>query len=285
MTLPLPINTAGSAYTDINGLESLKKDPKSPQSLSKVAQQVEAMFLQMMLKSMRDANLGDGIFDSEEGKMYQDMFDKQVALDMSQHNQMGIGDLLMRQLTQKSDAASAPTSPLAPAQTRAAAADPAQFVTQALPAITQAAKKLGVSPKGMLAQAVLESGWGQRIPKTAEGRSSFNVFGIKAGANWTGARAVADTVEFNGTVARRQQAVFRAYDSIQDSVNDYVKLLGSSPRYSAALSSGSDPAAFVQAMGSSGYATDPEYVNKLKQILTSDRLQAAFAVRTASLQK
>jgi peptidoglycan hydrolase FlgJ len=275
MTLPLPINTAGSAYTDINGLESLKKDPKSPQSLSKVAQQVEAMFLQMMLKSMRDANLGDGIFDSEEGKMYQDMFDKQVALDMSQHNQMGIGDLLMRHLTQKSDAASAPTSPLAPAQ----------FMTQALPAITQAAKKLGVSPKGMLAQAVLESGWGQRIPKTAEGRSSFNVFGIKAGANWTGARAVADTVEFNGTVAKRQQAVFRAYDSIQDSVNDYVKLLGSSPRYSAALSSGSDPAAFVQAMGSSGYATDPQYVNKLKQILTSDRLQSAFAVRTASLQK
>ena len=285
MTLPLPINSAGSAYTDINGLESLKKDSKSPQAVSKVAQQVEAMFLQMMLKSMRDANLGDGIFDSEEGKMYQDMFDKQVALDMSQHSQMGIGDMLMRQLTQKSAAASAPTGLLPPAQTHATVADPAQFVTQALPAITQAAKKLGVSPQAMLAQAVLESGWGARIPKTADGRSSFNLFGIKAGANWTGARAVADTVEFNGTVAKRQTAVFRAYDSIQDCVNDYSKLLASSPRYAGALASGTNPAVFVQAMGTSGYATDPQYVNKLKQILASDRLQSAFAVRTASLQK
>jgi flagellar protein FlgJ len=285
MTLPLPINSAGAAYTDINGLESLKKDSKSPQSVSKVAQQVEAMFLQMMLKSMRDANLGDGIFDSEEGKMYQDMFDKQVALDMSQHSKIGIGDMLMRQLTQKSDAASAPATLIPPAQTHSVVTDSAQFVTQALPAITQAAKKLGVSPKGMLAQAVLESGWGARIPKTADGRSSFNLFGIKAGANWTGARAIADTVEFNGTVAKRQTAVFRAYDSIQDCVNDYSKLLASSPRYAGALASGTNPAAFVRAMGTSGYATDPEYVNKLNQILASDRLQSAFAVRTASLQK
>lgn len=285
MTLPLPINSAGSAYTDINGLESLRKDSKSPQSLGKVAQQVEAMFLQMMLKSMRDANLGEGIFDSEEGKMYQDMFDKQVALDMSQHSQVGIGDLLMRQLTQKSAAASTPSTAVAPAQTHATTADPAQFVTQVLPAVTQAAKKLGVSPQAMLAQAVLESGWGQRMPKTADGRSSFNLFGIKAGANWTGARAVADTVEFNGTVAKRQTAVFRAYDSLQDGINDYSKLLAASPRYAGALASGTDPQAFVQAMGSSGYATDPEYVNKLKRILVSDRLQSAFAIRTAGLQK
>lgn len=285
MTLPLPINSAGTAYTDINGLESLKQDSKSPQSLNKVAQQVEAMFLQMMLKSMREANLGDGIFDSEEGKMYQDMFDKQVALDMSQHSSVGIGDLLMRQLTRKSAAGSAPGDLIPPAQTHAGAPDPAQFVAQALPAITQAAKKLGVSPQAMLAQAVLESGWGQRIPKAADGRSSFNLFGIKAGANWTGPRAVADTVEFDGTVAKRQTAVFRAYDSIQDCVNDYSKLLASSPRYAGALASGTDPAAFIQALGSSGYATDPDYVNKLKQILASDRLQSAFAARTASLQK
>ncbi len=282
MTFPLPINTAGSAYTDINGLESLKADSKSPQALGKVAQQVEAMFLQMMLKSMRDANLGDGIFDSDEGRMYQDMFDKQVALDMSQHQTMGIGDLLMRQLTQKSDAGSAPSA-LTPA--RAAAADPAQFVAQVLPAIKQAARTLGVNPQGLLAQAVLETAWGQRIPKTADGSSSFNLFGIKAGPNWKGARATADTVEFDGTVAKRQQAVFRVYGSIEESVNDFAQLLSASPRYSEALAAGADPRNFAQAMGSSGYATDPEYANKLKQILSSERLQSAVGVRTAGLQK
>lgn len=284
MTLPLPINSAGSTYTDINGLGSLKKDSKSPDNLGKVAQQVEAMFLQMMLKSMRDANLGDGIFDSDQGRMYQDMFDKQVALDMSQHQNIGIGDLLMRQLMQKSAIPGAPSALIPPAQTRAAA-DPAQFLSQALPAIKQAARKLGVNPQAILAQAALESAWGQRIPKTADGRSSFNLFGVKAGPNWSGARAATDTLEFDGMVAKRQQAVFRAYDSIEASVADFAQLLGSSPRYALALASGADANAYVRAMGVSGYATDPEYGNKLKQILASDRLQSAFAATSASLQK
>ena len=282
MTLPLPINSAGSAYTDITGLESLKADSKSPQAISKVAQQVEAMFLQMMLKSMRDASLGDGIFDSDQGKMYQDMFDKQVALDMSQHQDIGIGAMLMRQLTQKSDPASAPS---APAQTRSATVDSSQFVAQVLPSIRQAAKKLGLNPQGLLAQAVLETAWGQRIPKTADGTSSFNLFGIKAGPGWNGARATADTVEFDGTVAKRRQETFRAYNSIEDSMADFAHLLSSSPRYSQALAAGTDAQAFIRAMGTSGYATDPDYANKLKQILGGERLQSAFAARTASLQK
>lgn len=282
MTLPLPINAAGSAYTDISGLESLKKDSQSPQAMSKVAQQVEAMFLQMMLKSMRDASIGDGIFDSETGKMYQDMFDKQVALDMSQHQDIGIGAMLMRQLTHKSDATRAPS---APAQTSNVAVAPSQFVAQVLPSVRQAAQKLGLNPQGLLAQAVLETGWGQRIPKMADGQSSFNLFGIKAGASWKGARATADTIEFDGTVARRKTEAFRAYGSIEESVNDFAHLLQSSPRYSEALAAGTDAQAFIRAMGSSGYATDPEYANKLKQILSGERLQSAFVARTASLQK
>jgi flagellar protein FlgJ len=278
-----PINAAGSAYTDINGLESLKSDSKSPQALGKIAQQVEAMFLQMMLKSMRDANLGDGIFDSDEGKMYQDMFDKQVALDMSRHQNFGIGELLMRQLSQKSDAARAPGAAAPRAQ--ALAADPAQFVARVLPAINQAAKKIGVNPQGLLAQAALETAWGQRIPTTADGRSSFNLFGIKAGPGWSGARATATTVEFDGTVARKRLAAFRAYGSIEESVNDFAHLVSSSPRYADALAAGADATAFVQAMGAAGYATDPEYANKLKHILGGDRLQSMLAARTASLQK
>src|SRR5882672_9077635 len=82
---PSPVDTsAATTYTDLNGLEALKKDPSSPQALGAVAQQVEALFLQMMLRSMRDANAAIGE-DDNEMSMYQDMFDKQVALTMSQH--------------------------------------------------------------------------------------------------------------------------------------------------------------------------------------------------------
>src|SRR5580692_10042458 len=97
-----PIDTSGATtYTDINGLAALKKDPNSPEAISAVAQQVEALFLQMMLKSMRDAAAAEDTASNEMG-MYQDMFDKQVALSISQHADLGIGRLLKRQLAGKS---------------------------------------------------------------------------------------------------------------------------------------------------------------------------------------
>src|ERR1700721_3898489 len=97
-----PIDTSGaSTYTDLNGLAALKRDPNSPEALSAVAQQVEALFLQMMLKSMRDATASEDTGSNEMG-MYQDMFDKQVALSISQHSDLGIGRLLKRQLQGKS---------------------------------------------------------------------------------------------------------------------------------------------------------------------------------------
>jgi len=311
MTLPLPINTAtpavipnlapktpssgvampgastpGTNYTDINGLESLRSNSNSPEALGKVAQQVEAMFLQMMLKSMRDASLGDGIFDSNEGKMYQDMFDKQVALDLAKHQDVGIGELLMRQLTKKSTLEkTAPANPANSASAHALAATPEAFIAGVLPSIKRAARKIGVSPEGMLAQAALETGWGRSVASTADGASSYNLFGMKAGSNWTGPKATTRTVEFDGTVASRHQASFRAYGSIEESVNDFAQMLSNSPRYREALASGSDVNAYVRAVGASGYATDPEYANKLKQILESDRVRSAFGVRTAGLQK
>ena len=98
----VPIDTTGATtYTDINGLAALKRDPNSPEALSAVAQQVEALFLQMMLKSMRDATAAEET-DSNEMGMYQDMFDKQVALSISQHADLGIGRLLKQQLAGKS---------------------------------------------------------------------------------------------------------------------------------------------------------------------------------------
>lgn len=319
-------NLAGQSYTDIRGLEALKGDPHSPKAVAAVAQQLEAMFLQMMLKSMREASLGDGIFDSDQGKMYQDMFDKQIALDMSRHQQLGISELLMRQLAGKSgqqggglpgDAPTAgvpaagvpaagvpggvvPTGGATPAtatppgigdlqgrNTRgiASEADAAEFTRRVLPAIRQAARRLGVDARALLAQAALETGWGQRIPRNADGASSFNLFGIKAGANWSGARTTATTVEFDGLVARRTNASFRAYGSIEESVNDFAQLLAGSPRYSQALSQGADGPAFIRALAGAGYATDPEYASKVNRIQASDRIRSAFPVRTAALQK
>src|SRR5271154_3590113 len=96
-----PPPAAGGTYTDLNGLAALKNAPDSPAAIHAVAQQVEALFLQMMLKSMRDASDSDGELDSNETSMYQDMFDKQVALSLSKHQDLGIARLFERQLGPK----------------------------------------------------------------------------------------------------------------------------------------------------------------------------------------
>src|ERR1700685_414753 len=184
--------SAASTYTDINGLAALKRDSNSPQAISAVAEQVEALFLQMMLKSMRDATAALET-DSNEMGMYQDMFDKQVALSISQHADLGISRLLKRQLAGKpAPAAPKLTSGVPTAST--SAPTPAEFVHRMLPPIQRAAGALGVDPMGMLAQAALETGWGQRMPRNADGSLSHNMFGIKAGDEWAGARASADTM-------------------------------------------------------------------------------------------
>jgi len=183
----LPLDSGATAatntYTDINGLAALKKDPNSPQALRAVAQQVDALFLQMMLQSMREASAEiSGTPASNEMSMYQDMFDKQIALTLSQHQGLGLGTALTRQMghaSAKPAAAPATTVPgaLRPPVTRAAtvapsapdiAAQAAKFVSEVLPTIRSAAQALGVDPLGMLAQAALETGWGQRMPAKAD---------------------------------------------------------------------------------------------------------------------
>ena len=290
-------------YSDLNGLAALKNaPPDSPATIRAVSEQVEALFLQMMLKSMRDATEAEGGDSSNETSMYQDMFDKQVALTLSKRQDLGIARLFERQLSGKtSPAAAAPgaLSPLAPgaqapraeadgrskAPPTAAATDEhaAQFVKQVLPTISRAAQALGVNPLGMLAQAALETGWGQRMPRTADGSPSLNLFGMKASGDWTGGRAVADTVEVSGGVASQRRTAFRAYATIEDSVNDFASLLASSPRYREALAAGGNARAYVESIAKSGYATDPDYGNKLNQLLNSNTLRAALTPRLAAL--
>jgi flagellar protein FlgJ len=279
---------AATTYTDVNGLAALKRDPNSPQAINAVAQQVEALFLQMMLKSMRDATAAEET-DSNEMGMYHDMFDKQVALSISQHADLGIARLLKRQLGGKPAPAAlkmggsdrTPTIPALP--TAAIAHTPAEFVNRVMPSIRRAAERLGVDPSGMLAQAALETGWGQRMPRNADGSPSHNLFGIKAGDEWRGARATADTIEVVNGVATPHRTSFRAYGSVEESINDFASLLKNSPRYRDVIAAGRDAGAYVASMGKSGYATDPEYGNKLNQILRGDTLTAALSARIAAL--
>jgi flagellar protein FlgJ len=302
----IPLPSAGTApdagtYTDLNGLAALKNAPASPATIKAVSQQVEALFLQMMLKSMRDAtDAAGGEAPSNETSMYQDMFDKQVALSLSKRQDLGISRLFERQLGGKiapQPAAAAPAAPLRSGQTRAeadghAAAAPsaaatgehaAAFVQKVLPTIQRAAQALGVNPLGMLAQAALETGWGQRMPRTADGSPSLNLFGVKAGDSWAGARAVADTVEISGGVATQRRTAFRAYGSIEDSVADFANLLANSPRYREAVAAGGSAQSYVASIAKSGYATDPEYGNKLNQLLNSGTLRTALNARLVKL--
>jgi flagellar protein FlgJ len=276
---PAVDTSAATTYTDVNALEALKRDPNSPEAISAVAQQVEAMFLQMMLKSMREASAADNPDSSEMG-MYEDMFDKQVALSISQHTDIGIGRLLKKQLSGKG----VPSGKGLTLGTPSASIGytPADFVNKMLPSVRRAASSLGVNPEALLAQAALETGWGQRMPRNADGSSSYNMFGIKAGDEWSGARAAADTMEVVNGVATPRHTAFRAYGSIEESVNDFAKLLANSPRYKEALAAGGDAQAYIAGIGKSGYATDPDYANKLNQILDSGTIQA---VRNPPLAK
>lgn len=148
-----------------------------------------------------------------------------------------------------------------------------EFVRQLLPHARWAARQLGIAPAAIVAQAALESAWGRRMPRQADGQPSFNLFGIKAGSHWTGAKANVPTVEFVDGIAVRGNALFRAYDSVAESVRDYVKLVKGGERYQAALQAGSDAYGYATALARAGYATDPGYAEKFHAVLDSPLLQ------------
>ena len=293
-SLPPAAATAANNYSDINALSALKANPSSPQAIHAVAQQVEALFLQMMLKSMRDASAELGEGDSNEMGMYQDMFDKQISLSLSQRQDLGLSALLARQLSNAAAADGGGRTAATPAGAGAAggaaggaaedmAQSPGDFVKLVLPAINSAAQALGVSPLGVLAQAALETGWGKRMARNPDGSPSLNLFGIKADDGWDGARVAADSVEYSGGVATPRRAAFRAYGSVAESVGDFAQLLQNSPRYREVVANGANAQAYVEQIGKSGYATDPQYGNKLNNLLHSSTFRAAVLSSTLAL--
>ncbi|MGH8206283.1 MAG: glucosaminidase domain-containing protein, partial [Steroidobacteraceae bacterium] len=265
-----------SFYADFSGLTTLKKDVKGndPQAIREAARQFESLFTDMMLKSMRAAKLGDGLGDSQQTDLYQDMYDQQLALQMSQGKGLGLADMLVQQLTRsgaiKAGAGAAAGAVHGSAQGNGAHgavshAARISFIRKLEPYAQRAAAQLGISSTSLIAQAALETGWGQHVP-AGSGGSSHNLFGIKAGANWSGGSVNARTTEYlsgSGGAAMSVPQSFRAYSSLQQGVNDYVTLLQRSPGYQQALGTGDNVGAFASALQRGGYATDPDYVQKL----------------------
>jgi flagellar protein FlgJ len=209
--------------------------------------------------------------------MYRDMLDQQLAIEMSRGHGLGLADKVARQLGGEGSAP-ARRAGLSARIERAPplAQTAAEFVQQLLPHARDAARRLGVSAKAILAQAALETGWGKRLPGRHDGSTSWNLFGIKAGSGWRGDSVSVPTLEYDGDVARRMQARFRAYGSPAASFADYVALLAHDPRYAGALERGDDVGAFGRALQEAGYATDPDYGRKLEALASGEQMRAAL---------
>jgi peptidoglycan hydrolase FlgJ len=281
-----------SFYADPAHLSALKREASAntPEALRETARQFESLFTNMMLKSMRDASNSSGedsLFGSDQQDFYQDMFDQQLSTQLSKGKGLGLADMLLRQLMQSAGVGDVPataTHPGAPATLEKASAAAAtwppktqeDFVKAILPAAKVAGRELGVDPATIVAHAALETGWGKSVPVGADGRPSFNLFGIKAGGSWKGETVNSVTHEFERGRMQEVVAGFRSYESPEHSLGDYVKLLQGSSRYSAALGTGSDAAAFAKALQRGGYATDPDYATKLTAVAA--RLKSQLAV-------
>jgi len=156
----------------------------------------------------------------------------------------------------------------------------ADFVRSLEPLAQSAGSRLGVAPDTLIAQAALETGWGRKLPADASGHGSANLFGVKAGDRWRGASVQASTTEYVQGAPTRTQAAFRSYGSAAQSVGDYVSLLQTSPRYASALGAGTDVQAFASGLQRGGYATDPDYVNKLAATVATLRQLRAAALKS-----
>ncbi|PTR22009.1 flagellar assembly peptidoglycan hydrolase FlgJ [Pseudomonas sp. GV085] len=174
--------------------------------------------------------------------------------------------------------------PLAPPKKAFSSAD--QFVNTMLPMAKEAAARIGVDPRYLVAQAALETGWGKSVMRQQDGSSSHNLFGIKTGNSWQGNSARAITSEFRNGQMVKETAEFRSYDSYKDSFHDLVTLLQTNNRYQEVVKSADNPEQFVRELQKAGYATDPDYASKISQIarqMTSYQNYAAAGVSTTPL--
>jgi len=290
--------------------EALARDPQ--QGLKEAARQFETLFLQMVMKSMRDATPQDGLLDSDQTRFYTGLLDQQLAQNLASGKGLGFARLIEEQLGQYlknsgdgvgalglPGAAAVPTglpdlrpgalagrgvASLSAAQAAgvppvpveaAAPASARDFVNRVWPHAVEASRSTGIPPQFLVAHAALESGWGRSEPRRSDGSGSYNLFGIKAGRGWTGATVEAQTTEYVDGVPQQVSERFRAYGSYAEAFQDYAALLRNNPRYGGVIGS-QDGAEFARRLQQAGYATDPAYAEKLSRIISGPTLRQAL---------
>ncbi len=292
---------AAASYTDFNRFNDLRTQAhgNSDAALAKVAQEFEALFIQMMLKAARDATPDDSEFNTHEAQLYHEMFDNQIALNMAGEGRLGFAELLRKQIPQAGAAndepvvlklparrmfptGAGPYSPVPEPQVpdevvditswqaritnRAFADSERNFAGKLLADAQRAANTLGTTPEILVAQAALETGWGRHVMSGNDGRSSHNLFGIKADPSWEGPTVNRRTLEYYGGRPVRVNAAFRAYENFGAAFDDYANFIQNNPRYTQALARAENPRAYAHALQTAGYATDPQYARKILQI-------------------
>ncbi|WP_261885398.1 flagellar assembly peptidoglycan hydrolase FlgJ [Vibrio pomeroyi] len=273
----------------VNGEEGSEKE-----ALTAAAKQFESIFTSMLFKSMRDANSSfkSDMLNSQNEQFYRQMQDDQMASELSASGSLGLADMIVAQLSagQASDTTEDKvrsegfdTSLQRPqysgrSEDRASEVQsastvkqpvsfdsPESFVISMKPYAEKAASALGVDSSLLLAQAALETGWGSKMVKNSLGNSN-NLFNIKADRSWKGDKVATQTLEFHGKTAVKESASFRSYSNFEDSFNDYVKFLNENPRYKTALQHQGNSENFIKGIHQAGYATDPNYADKVLRV-------------------
>jgi len=292
----IPINDSSdkSLAIDSRSLDNLKRSAKdnSPESIKAAAKQFEALFMNMMLKSMRQAGGQNGAFDNEQTRTFTSMLDQQLTQNMSSRG-VGLADMLVKQMTNNSisqalstgddahpiassvrginsyrDSLKLEQHPVASTKEDSLTSNHVREFQEKLEAhAEEASKATGIPAKFMLGQAALETGWGKKQIKTVDGSESHNVFGVKATSAWKGKTVNAVTTEYVNGVAQRKIETFKAYDSYGDAFKDYANMLTKNPRYGNVIANSKDATSFAYGMQKAGYATDPHYANKLSKII------------------
>ena len=303
---------------DLGSLDTLRAAAKSGDqgALEEAAKQFEAIFVQMLLISMRKAQDSmadkDSPFNSEQVKFYRDMHDQQLATDLSTNGSIGLADVIVQQMSLNNGVMPASAvrndanlsmlnqnaklraaflgkqmNDLAPsnkdaiksdqvnvqAPTKKAAFDsPKEFITSLYPQAQAAAERLGISAKALIAQAAVETGWGKFMIHQGDGNNAHNLFGIKADKRWDGKKTSIDTLEFDNNLPKKQTAAFRTYNNFAESLHDYVDFVSANPRYQQALEKTAAPEEYFNELQRAGYATDPNYADKIMSVYNSSTM-------------
>ncbi len=290
------LSASQSLAADSQSLSKLKLEAgnATPETIKETAKQFESMFMRELVKSMREASdsMKAGMLDNPGSDLGTDLLDQQFAVQMS-GQPGGLSDMISQQLARQmgvtlpGTTTTPPAGGTEPVKTRATTdlgldakitpvktkraptESQSNFVKQHSDVASKVEKATGIPASFMLGQAGHETGWGKFEIKVKGGATSHNLFGIKAGAGWTGKVAEVTTTEYVNGVAKKQVAKFRAYDSYEDSFKDYARLISESPRYAKARAQTTSAHAFASGLQKAGYATDPEYAAKLSRAINT----------------